>query len=121
MVIAPPQTGQRPPCARVSRGESFTAHLRWPSRWYFALLGKELDGADETLSGLQRLADGVVIDRAIEGGRLASELAGRMRVRVGNKPVTVEHRQPPVHRRIGGEPGLDREDMPGEVAITFGD
>ena len=84
-----------------------------------ALLGKELDGADITLAGLDRLADGEIVERAIERGRLAPEFLRRMRVRIGDEPIAVEHRQPPIHWRVGGEPRFDGEDMIGEIAIAF--
>jgi hypothetical protein len=40
-----------------------------------ALLGKEFDGADKTLPGLQRFAQGEVVERAIERRRFAAELS----------------------------------------------
>ena len=35
-----PQTGQRPPCFRVSPGEKQTWQWRCPSRWYLPSSGK---------------------------------------------------------------------------------
>jgi hypothetical protein len=84
-----------------------------------ALLGEKLDGADITVARLQGLANGEVVHRAIEGSRLAAEFSGRMGIRVGDQSVAVEHRQSPIHRRIGGKPGLDGEDVIGEVAVTL--
>ena len=86
-----------------------------------ALLGKEFDGADKTLPGLQRFAQGEVVERAIERRRFAAELSRRVRVGVGDQPVAVEHRQPPVHRRVGREPGLHGKDLIGQIAVACGD
>ena len=86
-----------------------------------ALFGKELDRAGVARARLERAPDGEVIHVAVEGGRLAAELAGRMGVRVRHQAVAVEHGEPPVHRRVRGEAGLDRENLRREVAVAFGD
>ncbi len=44
-----------------------------------------------------------------------------MRVGVAHQPVAVERRAHPVHRRVRGEPGLDREDMFGQIEVAVGD
>ncbi len=44
-----------------------------------------------------------------------------MRIGIGGEPVAVEKGHPPVHRRIGREPGLDRKNVLGEVAIAVRD
>ena len=44
-----------------------------------------------------------------------------MGVRVADQGEAVELRDAPVHRRIRGEPGLDREDVGGEIAVAFVD
>ena len=85
-----------------------------------ALLGEELDGADIALPGLQRPADGEIVEVAVERGGLAPELAGRMRIGIGGEPIAVEQRHAPVHRRVGREPGLDRKNMIGQIAVAFG-
>jgi len=54
-----------------------------------ALLWEELDRADVTVAGLQRLANGEIVRLAVEGRGLTAELAGRMRVRVRREPVAI--------------------------------
>ena len=116
-----PQTGQRPPCGeRLLRREPHVA-FAVAVEMILALLGEELDRADVAVAGLERVADGEVVELAVEEGRLAPELAGRMGVGVGDQTIAVEERHPPVHRRIGGQPGLDREDVVGEIAVAVGD
>ena len=86
-----------------------------------AFLGEEFDGADEAVPGFQRPPDREVVDLRVEGGRLAAQLGRRMGVGVRDQAIAVEERHPPVHRRVGGQPGLDREDVVGEVAVAIGD
>jgi hypothetical protein len=43
-----------------------------------------------------------------------------MSVGVAHQPVTIERRAHPVHRRVGGEPGLDREDLVGKIEVAVG-
>jgi hypothetical protein len=66
---------------RLARGKLHAA-FAVPIEVIFSLLGKEFDRADKTLPGLQRLADGEIIDRAIEGRRFAAELSRRVGVGV---------------------------------------
>ena len=86
-----------------------------------AFVRKELDRAHIAMAGLQCVLDREVVEVAVEGRRLAAELAGRMRVGIRREPVAVEKRNPPIHRRIGGEAGLDREDAVRQVAVALGD
>ncbi|AUX22690.1 uncharacterized protein SOCEGT47_031960 [Sorangium cellulosum] len=85
----------------------------------FPLFREELHGAAEALSGLQGAPDREVIERRVEGRGLAAELAGRVRVRAGDEPVAIEPGDAPVHRGIGREPRLDREDVRREIAIAL--
>ena len=85
------------------------------------LLGEELDRADVAVAALERVLDGEVIALALEDGGLAPELARRMGIGAGGETIAVEKRHPPVHRRIGGQPGFHREDAIGEIAVTVDD
>src|SRR5262249_59699203 len=62
-----------------------------------AFLGEELDRAGEALAGLERAADGEIVELAVERSRLAAELAGRMGVRVRHQAIAVEERHPTGH------------------------
>jgi hypothetical protein len=87
----------------------------------FALLREELDRADVARSRPQRVADREIIERAVERCGLATELGRRMRVGIGDQPIAVEQREPPIHRRVRGQAGLDRKNMLGQLGIAFGD
>ena len=52
---------------------------------------------------------------------LPAQLCGRVRVRIGDKRIAVEHGHAAVHRRIGGKPRFQRADMRREVAETLFD
>ena len=84
-----------------------------------ALLGEELDGAAEAVAGAQRPVDREVVDVGqLEGRRLPAEHGRRVRVGVGHEPVPVEAGHPPVHRGVGGQPGLDGADVVREVGVA---
>src|SRR5581483_5970434 len=85
----------------------------------FPLLREKFDGADIAAACFERAADREIVHLAVEGRRLAADLAGRMRIGIRYEPVAVEHREPPVHRRIGREPGLDRENLARKIAVAF--
>ena len=104
---------------RFLRGEPHLA-FAMAVEMIFAFVGKELDRADVAVTGLQCMLDGEVVAFAVEGGRLPSELAGRMRVGIGGEAKAVEERDPPIHGRVGREAGLDRENAIGEVAVALG-
>src|SRR5262249_16347510 len=67
----------------------------------FPFLGKELDRADIAVTGFQSMLDGEIVALAVEGGRLPTKLAGRVRVGIGGEAIAVEERHSPVHRRGG--------------------
>ncbi len=85
------------------------------------LLGEELDGAGVPLPRLERLPDGEVVHLGREGAGLAPQHRRRVGVRVADQGEAVELRHPPVHRRVGGEAGLDGEDVRREVAVAVVD
>ena len=85
------------------------------------LLREELDRAAVSLARLQRAADRKIVRLAVEERRLARQLARRMRIGIRGQAKAVEEREPPVHRRVGGEPRLHRKDVPGEVAVALFD
>src|SRR5215831_11485586 len=78
-----------PVCQRFLRREPHLA-FAMAVEMIFAFVGKELDRADVTVTGLQCMFDGEVVALAVEGGRLPPELAGRMRVGIGGKAIAVE-------------------------------
>ena len=86
-----------------------------------AFLGKELDGAAVPFTGLQGPAKGEVVEVGVEHAHLAPELLRRVGVRVGYEPEAIEGRDPPVHRRVGGEAGLHREDVLREIPVAVVD
>ncbi len=86
-----------------------------------AFLGEELDGAAVALAGLQRPPHGEVVDVGREHARLPPQHRRRVRVRVAHQPVAVQRRHPPVHGGVRGEPGLQREDVPGQVGVAVVD
>src|SRR5262249_57490663 len=51
----------------------------------FPFVGKELDRADIAVTALQSMLDGEIVALAVEGGRLPTELAGRVRVGIGGE------------------------------------
>ena len=105
---------------RFLRGEPHVA-LAVAVEVILAFLGEELDRAGIALAGLERAAQREVIHVAIERRRLAAELAGRMRVGVRGQTIAIEERHAPVHRRIGRQPGLDREDVRRQIAVAVRD
>ncbi len=84
----------------------------------FAFLGEELHGAGETLAGLQRPFDREVVQVGVEDAGLPAQHRRRMRIGVADQRVSVEPGDPPVHLRVAGEPGLQREDVPGQIPVA---
>jgi hypothetical protein len=82
-----------------------------------ALFREELQGAGQAAAVPHR----EVVRLAGEQGGLAGQRGRRVRVRVRDQAVTVQAGHPPVHRRVGGEPGLHRGDVLGQVGIAVGD
>ena len=82
-------------------------------------LGEELDRAAIPLAGLQGPPHGEVVEVGRERAGLAPQHRRRVGVRVADQGEAVEPRDAPVHRRIGGEPGLHREEVRGEVAVAL--
>ena len=81
----------------------------------------ETDAPDVSVAGLQRPADREIVEIAIKEGSLAPQFGRRVRVGVGHQAVAVERRQPPIHRRVGGEAGLDGKDVVREIAVALAD
>ncbi len=102
---------------RLARGEPRVA-FAVAIEVIFAFLGEELHRARVAGPGLQRVLDGEIIHLGVERRRLAAEFLRRMRVGIRHQPVAIEKRQPPVHRRIGRQPGLHREDVRRQVAVA---
>ena len=71
------------------------------------------------IAGPQGLEDRGVGKLGVEQGGLARQLWRRMRVRVGNQGVAIEVGDAPVHGRVGGKPGFEREDGRRQVAKAF--
>ena len=86
-----------------------------------ALFGEELDRAVEAVPGPQRPLNAEVVGLAGERGRLPAQHRRRVRVGVGHQPVLVQARHPPVHLGVGGQSGLDGEDVGGQVRVAVGD
>ena len=115
-----PHSGQRPP-RRGSRPAPADAAGAVPVEVVLALLGEELDRAGEPVAGLQRPPDGAVVEVGVEHRGLPAQRRRRVRVGVGDQPVAVQRRHPPVHRRVGGQAGLHREDVLGQVGVAVRD
>ena len=116
-----PQTGQRPSRARVSAGSSRTSQVRCPSRWYLPSSGKNSIVPSSPTPVSSAAAHPLVRQVAGQHRRLPAQRRRRVRVGVGDQPVAVQRGDPVVHRRVGGQPGLDREDVPGQVGVAVGD
>ncbi len=114
-----PQAGQSP-CAppRLRRLQAHAAGAV-AVQVVLALLGEELDRAAVPLPRLQRPADREVVEVGVEGAGLAAQHGRRVGVRVADQGEAVEPRDPPVHRRIGGEPRLHREDVRRQIAVAL--
>ena len=80
-----------------------------------ALLGEKLDCAGKALPGADRAHKRGVIALALDEIRLAAELSRRVRVRVRDQCQPIQRGHAPVHRRVGGQAGLDRVDVRGQV------
>ena len=119
---------QRPPALRADaarrqglRRLPADIALAVPVVVVFALLRIELQGAGETLriARPERLVDPPVRQLRVETGRLASQLLRRVRVRVRDNGEIVQARQPPVHRRIGRQSRLHREDVGQQILVAL--
>ena len=86
-----------------------------------ALFGEELDGARQAVTGLQRRHHREVVRLGVEDGGLAAEHRRGVRVGVADQAVPVQRGAPPVHRRVRGQAGLDREDVAGQVGVAVPD
>src|SRR5262249_58174147 len=84
----PADRATSPVCQRFLRREPHLA-FAMAVEMIFAFVGKELDRADVTVTGLQCMLDGEVVALAVEGGRLPSELARRVRVGIGGETIAV--------------------------------
>ena len=85
------------------------------------LLGKELERAPVPFARLQGAAKGEVVEVGVEHAHLPPQLLRRVGVGVRDEPEAVEGRDPPVHRRVGREARLDREDVLREVPVALVD
>jgi hypothetical protein len=92
--------------------------LAVPVQVILALLGEELDGARQAVPGAQRRRDGEVVHLGVEDGGLAAQHRRGVRVGVAHQAVPVQRGAGPVHRRIGGQAGLHREDVIGQVGVA---
>ena len=86
-----------------------------------ALFREELERASVPLARFQGPAQGEVVEVGVEHAHLASQLLRRVGVGVRDEAKAVEGGDPPVHRRVGREPRLDREDVLREVPVAFVD
>ena len=84
-----------------------------------ALLGEELHRTAVAVAGLERPAHGEVVEVGVEDAGLAAEHRRRVGVGARRQGEAVEAGEAPVHRRVGGEAGLDGEDVLGEVAVAL--
>ena len=117
-----PHSGQRPPCLAGLRRLPVDAAGPVAVGVVLALLREELDRAGEPVAGAQRLLDREVVQRRwSKQRRLAGQRLRRVRVRVGDQAVAVQAGHPPVHLRVGGQAGLHREDVVGQVGVAVGD
>ena len=115
-----PQTGQTPSWARVVGGSQTMPQARWPSKWYLPSSGKNSMVPRKPRRRVSRRGGGRVSARRTvaayagsQSNRFASRpsFSRRVRVGVGDQGVAVERRHAPVHRRVGREAGLQREDV----------
>ena len=85
----------------------------------FTFLGKKFQGAGKALFGPQGLSQ--VRVGGVHGKEvgLPSQFLGRMGVGVGNQQEAVQGPHPPVHGRVGGQPGLQGIDLRQRVFKTF--
>ena len=86
-----------------------------------ALLREELERAPVPLARLQGAAKREVVEVGVEHAHLSPQLLRRVGVGVRDEAKAVEGGDPPVHRRVGREARLDREDVPGEVPVALVD
>src|SRR5262249_47327545 len=82
-----------------------------------AFLRVEFQGACKAglISGLERLVDGRIRQLCVKAGGLARQLLRRVRIRVGDHGETVQGGEPGIHRRIGRQASLEREDVGEQV------
>src|SRR6266511_1233045 len=89
-----------------------------PAQVVPARLGEDLDGAAVALPGLQRPPDREVVQLGGEPRCLPPESGGGVGVGVADRAEAVQRRDAPVHRRVRGEAGLDREDVVDQLAVA---
>ena len=98
------------------RGQAVEIALPVAVDMVFAFLREELQRAQEARRrhAPQGVHHRVIAHLAGEDIGLACQFRRRVRVRVAHQRIAVELRDAPVHRRVGGEPGLQREDLPAQ-------
>ena len=67
----------------------------------FSLLREKLKRSGKSLSRFQRFFQRRIRERRVDEIALSAEFCGRMRVRIGDHRVSVEHRHSSVHQGIG--------------------
>ncbi len=84
----------------------------------FALFGEKLQGAAKALTMLHGASNGEVIQIGLIEGCLAPQFGRGVGVGVGDQSVAIQAGDAPIHGRIGGEPGFDGKNVPGQIAIA---
>ena len=105
------------------RGCRFPADpaLAMPIQVVLAFLRKELDGAaiPAGVTACERPEQRIVAQLRVEHGCLPRQLRRRVGVGAGDERVAVQPGDAPVHRRIGREAGLYREDLRRQIGETL--
>ena len=87
----------------------------------FAFFGIELQGAQKArgVAVFERSVDARIRALRIKARGFAGQFLRRVRVGIGYDRIAVEGRQSPVHRRVRGQAGLDREDVRQQILVAF--